>query len=99
MTFRLMLIVTAVVVLEVGGVESVCAQGTLYEDFSVPFIRGDRWKTNQPEIGPGTGLETLRLISGGALLLVHRVIGCRDSNVVHTSVRPDCISIRPPEAD
>ena len=75
MTFRPMLVVTILVTLQLGSVASVFAQGILFDDFSLPFIRGDRWKTDQPESGDGSGLETLRLVSNGALLLVHRVAG------------------------
>jgi hypothetical protein len=76
-----MLVVTALVALQLWGVPSVFAQGVLFDDFSLPFIRGDRWRTDQPEAGSGTGLETLRLVSNGALLLTHRVGGGQTGDV------------------
>lgn len=81
MTFRLMPVVTMLVTLQLGGVQSAFAQGTLFDDFSLPGLRGDRWRTDQPESGEGSGLETLRLISNGAALLTHRVVGGRQSDI------------------
>lgn len=52
MTFRLLLAVATLVILQLGSVEPVFAQGTLYEDFSLPFIRGDRWRSDQPREWP-----------------------------------------------
>src|SRR5262245_48402943 len=85
MTSRLMLAVTTMLILQLGVVSSVFAQGTLFDDFSAPAIRGDRWRTDQFEGGLGSGLETLRLISNGALLLVHRVVGGTTSDFSSTT--------------
>jgi hypothetical protein len=80
MTLRPVLVAATLAAIA-GGVEPAFGQATLYENFSAPALRADRWRTDQFESGPGSGLETLRLVTGGTLLLAHRVAGDRTTDV------------------
>jgi hypothetical protein len=69
-----------VLVFTVAGVigitpSRVLAQSTLYDDFSGTDLNPDKWWGYQYQFGGGTGLELVRQIQNGALILSHRVAG------------------------